>query len=298
MPERFGGGDYRYSFNGMEKDDEVKGEGNHLDFGARCYDSRLGRWFSVDPLEKKYPYMSSYVGIGNNPVMLIDKDGREIIIHYKDKEGNNKSYTYGSALKVPNNDFVIAVINSLDEIKAADPTISRSIDKIANSTTKILDVVEVDNINDFAFTGVQSSKSSGKIFKPGDKPSSLSDIEINSGTIGFNSNISIMFKVETNSEPNTISPRTAFAHELGHAFSAFFSFRQAYFRRSAHIPKYGDYEEKFATDFFENVVAGYYGEGIRKNHQGVQITTASYNSNEPTSTNENQISEGLTEVKL
>ena len=31
----------RYAFNGMEKDDEVKGAGNSYDFGARLYDSRL-----------------------------------------------------------------------------------------------------------------------------------------------------------------------------------------------------------------------------------------------------------------
>jgi len=38
---------YRYGFNGMEKDDEVKGEGNSLDFGARIYDPRVGRWMST-----------------------------------------------------------------------------------------------------------------------------------------------------------------------------------------------------------------------------------------------------------
>ncbi len=30
--------DYRYGFNGMEKDDELKGNGNSYDFGARIYD--------------------------------------------------------------------------------------------------------------------------------------------------------------------------------------------------------------------------------------------------------------------
>ena len=38
--------DYRYGFNGMEQDDEVKGKkGTHLDFGNRCYDTRVGRFF-------------------------------------------------------------------------------------------------------------------------------------------------------------------------------------------------------------------------------------------------------------
>ncbi len=40
-------GDYRYGFNGMEMDNEKNGNGNTMDFGARIYDSRLGRWFSV-----------------------------------------------------------------------------------------------------------------------------------------------------------------------------------------------------------------------------------------------------------
>ena len=44
---------YRFGFNGKENDNEVKGAGNSLDFGARIYDSRLGRWLSCDPSEKK-----------------------------------------------------------------------------------------------------------------------------------------------------------------------------------------------------------------------------------------------------
>ena len=51
---------YRFAFNGMEKDDEVKGLGNSLDFGARMYDPRLGRWLSLDPLQQKYPFASPY----------------------------------------------------------------------------------------------------------------------------------------------------------------------------------------------------------------------------------------------
>jgi len=80
MPERNGGGDYRYSFNGMEKDDEVKGKGNLLDFGARCYDSRLGRWFSVDAHSKNYPAISPYVFVGNGSLNAIDPDGNDIIV--------------------------------------------------------------------------------------------------------------------------------------------------------------------------------------------------------------------------
>jgi RHS repeat-associated protein len=73
------GDGYRYGFNGMEKDDEVKGTGNSYDFGARMYDSRVGRWLSTDPLAHKYPTMSPFVFCANNPIIYVDPDGRDII---------------------------------------------------------------------------------------------------------------------------------------------------------------------------------------------------------------------------
>jgi hypothetical protein len=72
------GGVYEYSFNGFEKDDEVKGEGNHISFGDYGYDSRLGRRWKVDPKFKEFPFFSTYVAFGNNPIFYIDNDGKRI----------------------------------------------------------------------------------------------------------------------------------------------------------------------------------------------------------------------------
>jgi RHS repeat-associated protein len=72
--------DYRFGFNGQEKDNEIKGTGNSLDFGARIYDSRLGRWLSLDPLQKKYPSLSPYNFCANNPIIYVDADGRAFAI--------------------------------------------------------------------------------------------------------------------------------------------------------------------------------------------------------------------------
>jgi len=69
-------GDYRYGFNGMEKDDEVKGSGNSYDFGARIYDSRLGRWLAVDPQSSKQPSWSPYKSFNNSPLIFNDPDGQ------------------------------------------------------------------------------------------------------------------------------------------------------------------------------------------------------------------------------
>ena len=67
----------------MEKDDEVKGGGNSYDFGARMYDSRVGRWLSVDDLESKYPNLAPYNFVANMPIIAIDPDGKDIIIVYQ-----------------------------------------------------------------------------------------------------------------------------------------------------------------------------------------------------------------------
>ena len=48
-------------------------------FGARYYDSGLSIWLSVDPMSDKYPSMSPYNYCANNPVILVDPDGREIV---------------------------------------------------------------------------------------------------------------------------------------------------------------------------------------------------------------------------
>ena len=69
---------YRFAFNGMEQDNEVSGDGNSLDFGARIYDSRLGRWLAVDPLQHWYPELSDYSFVRNSPLLFIDPNGKEI----------------------------------------------------------------------------------------------------------------------------------------------------------------------------------------------------------------------------
>ncbi len=68
---------YRYGFNGKENDNEVKGEGNQQDDGMRIYDPRLGRFLSVDPLSKDYPWYTLYQFAGNKPIEAIDLDGAE-----------------------------------------------------------------------------------------------------------------------------------------------------------------------------------------------------------------------------
>lgn len=59
----------------MEKDPEVKGDGNSYTTEFRQYDPRVGRWLSLDPLMSMFPDMSPYVAFDNNPVYFVDPYG-------------------------------------------------------------------------------------------------------------------------------------------------------------------------------------------------------------------------------
>jgi RHS repeat-associated protein len=80
---------YRYGYQGFEMDDEIKGEGNSIDFGARIYDSRLGRWFSIDGYASSYPHQSPYGFVGNSPILNQEIDGNYYDVSSLSKEARN-----------------------------------------------------------------------------------------------------------------------------------------------------------------------------------------------------------------
>ena len=68
---------YRFGFNGMEQDNSIRGQGNSLDFGARIYDSRLGRWMTTDPVFKAN--LTPYQFAKDCPLAFVDPDGQDEI---------------------------------------------------------------------------------------------------------------------------------------------------------------------------------------------------------------------------
>jgi RHS repeat-associated protein len=78
MPNRHGNDNqYRYGFQGQEKDDEIKGEGNSINYKYRMDDPRIGRFFAVDPLASKYPHNSPYAFSENKVIDCIELEGLE-----------------------------------------------------------------------------------------------------------------------------------------------------------------------------------------------------------------------------
>jgi RHS repeat-associated protein len=69
---------YRFGFNGKENDNEVhNATGTFQDYGMRAYDTRVGRFFSVDPIANEYPELTPYQFASLKPIWLVDIDGLE-----------------------------------------------------------------------------------------------------------------------------------------------------------------------------------------------------------------------------
>ena len=77
-----------FLFSGKELDAET---GNYY-YGARYLAPRLGIWLSPDPMQLKYPHVSSYAYCMGNPVKLIDPDGRDYHVYIDEKTNTIRIY--------------------------------------------------------------------------------------------------------------------------------------------------------------------------------------------------------------
>ena len=82
---------YRYGFQGQESDDEIKGEGNSVNYKYRMHDPRIGRFFAIDPLAPKYPHNSPYAFSENMIIHCVELEGLESAVsttrEYFDENG-------------------------------------------------------------------------------------------------------------------------------------------------------------------------------------------------------------------
>ncbi len=70
--------DYRYGFQGQEKDDELKGEGNSLNYTFRMHDPRVGRFFARDPLFREFAWNTPYAFSENRVIDGFELEGLEV----------------------------------------------------------------------------------------------------------------------------------------------------------------------------------------------------------------------------
>ena len=78
-----------YLFNAKEFDEET---GMYY-YGARYYEPRLSLWMSTDPMQEKYPNISSYAYCYNNPLIHIDPTGQEgVVVSGQPGDHKNKEH--------------------------------------------------------------------------------------------------------------------------------------------------------------------------------------------------------------
>ena len=80
--------DMPYKFNGKEMDAET---GLYY-YGARYMNPVTSLWYGVDPLAEKYASMGGYVYTLDNPVKLVDTDGR--IVNYPKNQRTKRTKVY------------------------------------------------------------------------------------------------------------------------------------------------------------------------------------------------------------
>ena len=108
VPSRHGSSDsYRYGYQGSEKDDEIKGEGNSYTTHYRLLDPRIGKWLTVDP--KPIPNESPYVSMRNNPILFNDIAGDSIKTKFFDAEKMKQNFIPNRVQKMFNTEYGIKV---------------------------------------------------------------------------------------------------------------------------------------------------------------------------------------------
>jgi RHS repeat-associated protein len=109
--EQAGNPNSKVQYNSKEKQEESGL--NWLDYGARMYDPQLGKWHVVDQLAMKYASVSPYTFVDNNPVRLVDVEGKDIGI-YDINTKKNIAYHPNQAPPEGASDFVKQTFISLD----------------------------------------------------------------------------------------------------------------------------------------------------------------------------------------
>ena len=112
--------DYRYGFNGQEKSDEIKGDGNSYTAEFWEYDPRIGRRWNVDPITKVHE--SPYMAFSGNPIYLADPNGADTTLPGGD--GRNITLPTGSSGISTFDGSVQKLQNSTVTVQPASGTLS------------------------------------------------------------------------------------------------------------------------------------------------------------------------------
>jgi RHS repeat-associated protein len=156
---------YRYGFQGQEKDDEVKGEGNSVNYKYRMHDPRIGRFFAVDPLTNEYPHNSPYAFSENVVINAIELEGLEKVYFY-DAAGSGT--TTKSTFTLMSDNRVKEKLEELDRFTQGNIKLS-NIKQFRELTTDypnmVFEVKNYNNADGFSYETVVNFYSSEENYK-------------------------------------------------------------------------------------------------------------------------------------
>jgi len=226
-----------YKFSGKEKDDET----GYSYFGARYYNSDLSVWLSVDPMAHRYNSLSPYIFVANNPINLVDPDGRKIMI-----EGNAKF-----------NKLMLSRIIGLAIISKSSRKLIFDLIK-SDQVIKIVDSKEHHN----KATQTTGFDKDGYIMYWNEDDAN----DFIEGGNGYDN------------EPLYNNSFLTLAHELSHAWSKFNNIDQwTYYSPDYKWNSEGDDEgtwfvaDEFNAVHFENIVRAELGYKLRTHYQGINV---------------------------
>jgi len=276
---------YRRGFNGMEKDDEVKGGGNSYDFGARILDPRVGRWLSRDAHEAKYPNLNPYNFVSNNPIVYIDPDGKDIIIAFVwEYEGNPKisqlKYSNGKLYTLDGKKwngngigktFFNKVLKDLNDLKAIDSETNKVVEYLENEKTEVHYISNRENLvagkkdgEEYDGTKIVNSNRSIEDDDKSERPGSWTTYN----AFNWKEEYSDSQGADNDKNDKFRNPICALGHELFHSFD-----------RSKRTMDYTSYEidgkflhkREIAAVNFENIIRTKLNENKRTKYGGVTI---------------------------
>ncbi len=264
---------YRFGFNGKEKVNEVYGDGNAYDFGARIYDPRVGRWLSMDVLYAKYPNLTPYAFSADAPILIIDVDGRDIFIAYKEKnETTGKTsiqkvkYVNGTLINEDgteykgNNEFIMEAFVALEYTK--------------NNSSQASQILTEMETNSASFT-INQIKSKYVRYS--------TETKDNNNNIYWNPYLGISTGYK--GRQGILSPGLTLIHELIHGYLE--RIKGMSFSPD-DIPNNRYYEDEYLVEFFEQVICkqlrnNNFKEGYRNDYMDTWSAPKVLNSTSTTS---------------